>query len=184
MKRVIAVASVFVLGMTSFSMGALPLKFTPSTPSIRPGESFTLSVSLSGGTAIKSVSFWADTNDTTGSFSIASMALGGSLTDPQQQQSLPVTLPNITVDLGSTAPSSSPGFSGIIDLGTLTITSLASTPQGLYTFTPLYPYVGDANGADFSSQVECMPATIEVIPEPVSLLLLAFGGLGLLRRKI
>jgi hypothetical protein len=183
MKKMMMSAMVLVSVLVTSSFAAPSLLLTPSTTSISPGDSFVLTVSLIDADNMNGITYWLKTDAEAGMFAITSRTMGSFTTYQSAGMAFPVGLSQDSsvfgTDLGSI--NFTTGFSGTVDLGTLTITSSASVAAGWYTFTPFDVIGTDMSYNEYDSMV-ITPAMVYV-PEPVSVSLLAMGGLALLRRK-
>jgi len=181
-------AVVVMLALASGSFGATSFVYTPSTTTVQAGDLLTLQVSLVTDAPVIGMSYVPTVSSNgSGYFELVTRDLTGvdAAWDPTRtnaQLIFPQTLsPSATGgDFGFTDGSETP-HTGTIFLGTLTIKVLDGIAPGFYTFSTQSSTAGNPDYED----IDATPASamVEVVPEPVSVSLLAMGGLALLRRK-
>ena len=121
--------------------------------------------------------------DPVGFMSLLQGDVGGSFNAGNYQESGSAAIQGIGM-LEVYEEGSDPGITPLVDLDVPALLGTLSTPQNLGAENFRVSVVGllNAAGDDFYDTSGITP-TMEVIPEPVTLSLLVFGGVGLLKRK-
>lgn len=161
------------------------IAFTPSTPSVVPGGSFTVDVYGTSVNVIGGYSLFLNSSATGSQIQIASQALnttdftygGPSPTFPQA-----ISSTQKSQDLGAFSTSDLPANTQYL-LGTETILVAAGTPAGNYVIGNTADTVFANPSFTQGDYAAVSSFTINVVPEPASLGLVCVGGMLMLRRQ-
>ena len=202
MRRSILLSAVAVLPCFSVLAMAAPILTLsdaggdPSSVQIAPGEAFTVTVTLNADQGFTGLSYFLQDPTATSSdwrFAITGRTLqaGSPLTDPTSSDAAVINPtgganqlnPRNDVDLGYGASDISSNVpAGTYVLGTLTLTATSPLAVGSYTIQTANAVLADAAFNEVTL-ANSAPYTINVVPEPATVGLLALAGLSLLRRR-
>ena len=189
MEKKMLTAVVVVLMMATCSFGAFIVQFSPvSQVVINPGGAFDISFDVVGD-GFQGFDAWAEvSSEASGKVTLASRSTTGTvLTDWQIGSAASMTAqllsPQSPGDLGGGDWGTA--HNGTSHISNFHVTTDMSIAPGIYTIMPVRLTVTDIDWTEFTAitgGVTAQGMQFQVVPEPITLVLLSLGGLFLRRR--